>query len=138
MPLLCLCENLHEPAPRRSLEAGVTSRDPPPSRSGRAPGRVLTWAFRSCPCGVIAVPYGAGMTTPETGPTTAAPGPRAVAVVLRDRRLLVIKRHFAGRDYAVLPGGSVEPGESFEEAVVRELQEEATMAGRVDRLLLTD
>ena len=59
-------------------------------------------------------------------------------MVLRDRRLLVIKRHFAGRDYAVLPGGSVEPGESFEEAVVRELQEEATMAGRVDRLLLTD
>jgi hypothetical protein len=28
--------------------------------------------------------------------------------VQRDRELLVIKRHYRGRDYAVLPGGSVE------------------------------
>jgi len=57
-------------------------------------------------------------------------GPRAVAVVRRGDQLLVIKRYYAGRHYAVLPGGSVEPGETFAEAVVRELWEEATLRGR--------
>ena len=66
----------------------------------------------------------------------ARQGPRAVAVVLRDRALLVIKRHFNGTDYAVLPGGSVESGESFEEAAVRELWEESTLRARVERQLL--
>ncbi len=63
-------------------------------------------------------------------------GPRAVALVRRGPELLVIKRHHRGRDYAVLPGGSVEPGESFEEAVVRELWEESTLRARVDRQVL--
>jgi 8-oxo-dGTP diphosphatase len=63
-------------------------------------------------------------------------GPRAVAVVQRGREVLVIKRYYAGRHYAVLPGGSVEPGETFEQAVVRELWEESSLTGRVDRELL--
>src|SRR5215470_3902750 len=63
-------------------------------------------------------------------------GPRAVAVVQRGREVLVIKRYYSGRHYAVLPGGSVEPGETFEQAVVRELWEESSLTGRVDRELL--
>jgi 8-oxo-dGTP diphosphatase len=62
--------------------------------------------------------------------------PRAVAVVQRNRRLLLIKRHYRGRGYAVLPGGSVEPGETFEQAAVRELWEESTLRGRVSHQLL--
>lgn len=63
-------------------------------------------------------------------------GPRAVAVVRRDHEVLVIKRHFNGTDYAVLPGGSVESGETFEEAALRELWEESTLRARVERQLL--
>jgi len=63
--------------------------------------------------------------------------PRAVAVVLRDDRVLVIKRHRDGVDYAVLPGGGVEPGESSAEAALRELHEETTLTAEIDRLLWT-
>ena len=48
----------------------------------------------------------------------------------------MVRRHYDGRDYAVLPGGSVEPGESFEQAAVRELWEESTLQARVDFELL--
>jgi predicted acetyltransferase/ADP-ribose pyrophosphatase YjhB (NUDIX family) len=62
--------------------------------------------------------------------------PRAAAVVERDGKVLVIRRHLDGRDYAVLPGGGIEDGETPEEAVVRELAEECTLDGEVAELLL--
>jgi predicted acetyltransferase/ADP-ribose pyrophosphatase YjhB (NUDIX family) len=64
------------------------------------------------------------------------PRPRAVAVVERDGKVLVIRRHLDGRDYAVLPGGGIEDGETAEEAVVRELREECSLDGTVAELLL--
>jgi ADP-ribose pyrophosphatase YjhB (NUDIX family)/predicted acetyltransferase len=63
------------------------------------------------------------------------PTPRAVAVVERDGKVLVIRRHLDGRDYAVLPGGGIEDGETPEQAVVRELAEECTLEGQVAELL---
>ncbi|MEV0227953.1 NUDIX domain-containing protein [Nonomuraea sp. NPDC050786] len=84
------------------------------------------------------------------------PIPRAVAVVIDGNRVLVIKRFLRrspgatcamcdaagwqgaqcpGHHYAVLPGGHVEDGESSESAAVRELHEETTLTGKIDRLL---
>jgi predicted acetyltransferase/ADP-ribose pyrophosphatase YjhB (NUDIX family) len=62
--------------------------------------------------------------------------PRAVAVVERDGKVLVIRRHLDGRDYAVLPGGGIEDGEAPADAVLRELREECTLDGEVAELLM--
>jgi 8-oxo-dGTP pyrophosphatase MutT (NUDIX family) len=62
---------------------------------------------------------------------------RAVAVVIRDQRLLVIHRQKNGTAYVTLPGGGVEPGETAETACVRELQEETGLRGTVEEHLLT-
>jgi len=51
---------------------------------------------------------------------------RAQAVIIRSGRILMA-RHFdltVGEQYWCLPGGGVEPGETPEQAVVRELKEE--------------
>jgi predicted acetyltransferase/ADP-ribose pyrophosphatase YjhB (NUDIX family) len=61
--------------------------------------------------------------------------PRAVAVVVRGPKVLVIKRRLDGCEYAVLPGGGIEPGESAAEAAVRELAEECSLEGTVVRHL---
>ena len=66
----------------------------------------------------------------------SSPVPRAVAVVERDGKVLVIRRHLDGRDYAVLPGGGIEDGETPAEAALRELNEECTLDGQVAELLL--
>lgn len=60
---------------------------------------------------------------------TGDSGPRrrgAVAVVVRDRRLLVIERsqRVEAPGAICFPGGGMEAGESEEQAIVRELQEE--------------
>jgi ADP-ribose pyrophosphatase YjhB (NUDIX family) len=84
--------------------------------------------------------------------------PRGAAVVVDAGRVLVVKRYLRhetsdecvmceyvgapgprcdGHRYAVLPGGHVEPGESAAGAALRELEEETTLTGTVDRLLWT-
>jgi predicted acetyltransferase len=56
--------------------------------------------------------------------------------VERDGKVLVIRRHLDGRDYAVLPGGGIEDGEAPADAALRELREECTLDGQVAGLLL--
>ena len=71
-----------------------------------------------------------GALEPSSGPR-----PRAVAVVVQHGRVLVVRRRARGRQYTVLPGGGLEPGESSEQAVLRELFEETTLTARVQRQL---
>jgi 8-oxo-dGTP pyrophosphatase MutT (NUDIX family) len=60
-----------------------------------------------------------------------------VAVVLRDGRFLVIRRseHVVAPGAFCFPGGGIEPGETEEVALVRELREELDVLVRPIRLL---
>ncbi len=60
---------------------------------------------------------------------------RAAGIVLRDDELLAMFRRKDGREYYTFPGGTVEEGESPEEAVVREIDEETTLVVDIADLL---
>lgn len=51
-------------------------------------------------------------------------GARAVAVILRGPYILLMKRVKADRTYLIFGGGTIEPGETKEAAVTREVSEE--------------
>ncbi len=60
---------------------------------------------------------------------------RAAIVLLRDNKVALIERYRAGMHYFAFPGGHVEPGESPEEAAVREAKEELGLDVSIQRLL---
>ena len=60
---------------------------------------------------------------------------RAVAIVVHEDKLLVMYREEDGEKYYTFPGGGVEESETAEQAVIREIDEEATIKISVDRLL---
>ncbi|GGY51098.1 DNA mismatch repair protein MutT [Bacterioplanes sanyensis] len=54
--------------------------------------------------------------------------PRACALILNEcQQILLIHRIKDGREYWVFPGGGIEPGETAEQAVVREVEEETSL-----------
>jgi 8-oxo-dGTP pyrophosphatase MutT (NUDIX family) len=64
-----------------------------------------------------------------------APPRGAAAVILdEDGRVLLVKENYDRRRWS-LPGGAVEPGESEEEAAIREAVEEAGIVVRVHHLI---
>ena len=62
-----------------------------------------------------------------------------VAVIQEGRRYLVIRRSLKVRAPGLLcfPGGHIEPGENFEEAILREMMEELSLPVRVRKHLWT-
>lgn len=60
---------------------------------------------------------------------------RAAVVILDGGLILLMRRRKRGEDYYVVPGGGIEPGETPEEAAVREAKEETGLDVRLDRKL---
>ena len=60
---------------------------------------------------------------------------RCAAVVVRSDEILLVRHKKAGREYWLLPGGGLEPGETIAQATERELREECGVSIRCGRLL---
>lgn len=60
---------------------------------------------------------------------------RAVAIIVNDGKVLLIHRISHGKEYHVFPGGGVENGETVEQAVLREVQEETSLEVKIEKLL---
>jgi mutator protein MutT len=52
---------------------------------------------------------------------------RATAVIIKDNKILLIKRIKNGSEYFIFPGGGVEEGETVEQALKREVKEELSL-----------
>lgn len=60
-------------------------------------------------------------------------------IVENDRVLLIKHReHATERAYWVMPGGGIEPGETEEQCVIREISEETNLEVVIERLLLDE
>ena len=57
---------------------------------------------------------------PEFAPTLVGVG----ALIYKDEKVLLIKEHFGDKDFYKIPGGYMNPGETFEETARRETLEE--------------
>lgn len=60
---------------------------------------------------------------------------RAVGVIIKDNNILLMQRIKNGRLYFIFPGGSVESGETIEDAVTREMKEEVSLSVKPSKLL---
>ena len=61
---------------------------------------------------------------------------RSVAIVVRDGKILMERVFYFGREFFTVPGGGIEPGETPEQAVLRELKEECGLDGTIVRPLV--
>ena len=60
---------------------------------------------------------------------------RAAAIIVEEGKILLVEHEKHGRNYWLLPGGGVEYGETLEEALKRELMEEAGLVVDADELI---
>lgn len=61
---------------------------------------------------------------------------RVAGILVKDDQILLVRHEKNGNSYWLLPGGGIEFGESAEEALVREFQEEVGLKIRVGKLVL--
>ena len=62
---------------------------------------------------------------------------RAAGVVIHNGQILLMHRRNRGKEYFTFPGGGIEEGESIEQAVIRELEEETSLIVLPEKLLYT-
>lgn len=60
------------------------------------------------------------------------------AIIVHDGHLLVIHRNKFGEEYYTLPGGGIDPGETAEHALLREVHEETTLSIINPRLVIVE
>lgn len=63
--------------------------------------------------------------------------PRAFAAIIDEGRILMTKHVYPDGSFWTLPGGGLEEGETFEEAVIREVKEEVNLEVEVVDYLFT-
>ncbi|MFA5551287.1 MAG: NUDIX domain-containing protein [Trueperaceae bacterium] len=73
--------------------------------------------------------------TPKRGWLPKRSKDRAAVVLLDGENVCLIERNREGRIYYLFPGGGVDPGETFEQAAVREAKEELGLDVKLDRLV---
>jgi 8-oxo-dGTP diphosphatase len=59
---------------------------------------------------------------------------RVAAIIIKDEKILLLRRIRDGNEYFVFPGGSLEEGETSEKAIVREVKEELGLDIKLDKL----
>jgi 8-oxo-dGTP pyrophosphatase MutT (NUDIX family) len=62
----------------------------------------------------------------------------ARAIVVKDGKLLVLKRSRGGHKFYVIPGGNIDEGETAEQAAERETYEETSIKARVLREVFSE
>lgn len=83
------------------------------------------------------------MKPSQTQPLPAIPPNRITryqgAIIQDDQMLLILhRRHIDRRSYWAIPGGGIEPGETEEDCILREIREETGLVVRIERLLLDE
>jgi 8-oxo-dGTP diphosphatase len=63
--------------------------------------------------------------------------PRAFAAIIKDNYILMTKHVYPDDSFWTLPGGGLEAGETFEDAVIREVKEEVNLDVEVVDYLFT-
>jgi 8-oxo-dGTP diphosphatase len=63
--------------------------------------------------------------------------PRACAALIKGESILMVREVNPTKEYWTLPGGGLEEGETFEEAVVREVHEEVNLKVKVVKYLFS-
>jgi len=58
--------------------------------------------------------------------------PRASVLIIKDKKILLLKRHKFGQNYFIVPGGTVEPRENIRHAAIRETKEETGLKFNID------
>lgn len=61
---------------------------------------------------------------------------RVAGILARDGQILLVRHEKNGKSYFLIPGGGMEYGETAEEALIREFQEEVGLPIQVGKLVL--
>ncbi|MBU2563959.1 NUDIX domain-containing protein [Patescibacteria group bacterium] len=58
---------------------------------------------------------------------------RVCAIIIKNNKILLMRRIRRGQEYFVFPGGGVERGESIKDAMVREVKEELSLSAKLNK-----